>query len=134
MKKIVSTLLAGLLLFSITISAQTRSVTGNVSDSKGLPVPYASVILKGTKQGTTADANGKFTIKAKTGDVLVVSAQGLFLKNIPVSSESNFSIVLDRNENETLDEGWLLQPLLKSKKVHVLQRTVRKIFHPKILT
>ncbi len=104
MKKIVITLLAGLLCFSIAIHAQTRSVTGSVSDSKGAPVPYASILIKGTKQGTTADADGKFSIKVKTGDVLIVSAQGLFLKNIPVSSENNFSVILDRNDKETLDE------------------------------
>ena len=104
MKKIVSTLAVALLCFSMAVTAQTRPITGNVSDSKGLPVPFASIVIKGTKQGTTADADGKFIVKVKTGDVLEISAQGLFMKEVPVANGNTFSITLEKNEKETLAE------------------------------
>ena len=62
-------------LFAITVAfAQTRLVSGTVKDDKGEPVPFASILVKGTKTGVAADANGAFKINAKTGDVLVISA------------------------------------------------------------
>ncbi|MDB5211161.1 MAG: TonB-linked outer membrane protein SusC/RagA family, partial [Sediminibacterium sp.] len=104
MKKIVTTLVVALLCCSMAAIAQVRSVTGTVADSKGLPVPFASIVIKGTKTGTTSDAEGKFIVKAKTGDVLVISAQGLFEKQITVTSANSVAAVLDRNESETLAE------------------------------
>ncbi|MEO7530436.1 MAG: carboxypeptidase-like regulatory domain-containing protein, partial [Sediminibacterium sp.] len=104
MKKIVTTLLVAMLCFSMAAIAQIRSVTGSITDSKGLPVPFASIVIKGTKQGTTADADGRFLVKAKTGDVMVISAQGLFEKQVTVPSGNIISVTLDRNEKETLAE------------------------------
>ncbi|MFX5530332.1 carboxypeptidase-like regulatory domain-containing protein, partial [Acinetobacter baumannii] len=82
--------------------AQTRSVTGSVTDSKGGPIPFAAVIIKGTKQGVPTDADGRFVIKAKTGDVLEVVAQGMLKKEVPVTAENIFVISIDRDEKETL--------------------------------
>ncbi|MEQ1399740.1 carboxypeptidase-like regulatory domain-containing protein, partial [Salmonella enterica] len=82
MKKIVSTLVLMTLCLSMAVIAQTRSVTGSVTDSKGGPIPFAAVIIKGTKQGVTTDADGRFVIKAKTGDVLEVVAQGMLKKEV----------------------------------------------------
>ena len=105
MKKIVSLFTVLLLSLSLVATAQTRTVTGNVSDSKGASVPFASVIIKGTKQGVTTDADGRFLIRAKTGDVLEVLAQGLFKKEVSVTNAtSNLAVVMDRNEKETLEE------------------------------
>lgn len=104
MKKIVSTLVLMTLCFSMAVIAQTRSVTGSVTDSKGGPIPFAAVIIKGTKQGVTTDADGRFVIKAKTGDVLEVVAQGMLKKEVPVTAENIFVISIDRDEKETLAE------------------------------
>ena len=53
-------------LFAITVAfAQTRLVSGTVKDDKGEPVPFASILVKGTKTGVAADANGAFKINAK---------------------------------------------------------------------
>ncbi|MDE3252916.1 MAG: carboxypeptidase-like regulatory domain-containing protein, partial [Bacteroidota bacterium] len=104
MKKIVSTLVVALLCFTMVATAQTRAVTGTVTDAKGAPVPFASVVLKGTKQGVTADADGRFVIKAKTGDVLQLIAQGMFQKDVPVSTANIYNVVMERNERETLAE------------------------------
>lgn len=65
-----------LVAFTMQFSfAQQKTVTGTViSDGAGLP--GASVVIKGTSQGTTTDSAGKYSIKAKEGDVLVVTFIG----------------------------------------------------------
>ncbi|MES2004486.1 MAG: SusC/RagA family TonB-linked outer membrane protein [Bacteroidota bacterium] len=72
--------------------AQT-TVTGKVMDDKGSPVPGASVIEKGTKNGTSAGADGAFSIKVKPGASLVISAVG-FENKTQVASSSNLMIQL----------------------------------------
>ncbi|NBW28377.1 MAG: hypothetical protein EBR38_07410 [Flavobacteriaceae bacterium] len=63
------------LLVALTMQfsfAQEKIVTGTVSDKSG-PLPGANVVVQGTKTGTQTDVDGKFSIKAKAGDVLVFS-------------------------------------------------------------
>lgn len=74
MKRLLTTVLA--LVFVVQLYAQQKSVTGVVRDSKGEPVPFATVISTGTKNGVQADANGRFTIKVSEGATLTVSAAG----------------------------------------------------------
>jgi TonB-linked SusC/RagA family outer membrane protein len=75
MRKIVS-LLSMLMVLSTLTFAQTRSVSGQVRDDKGEPVPFATVLEKNTKNATTADGNGNFSLKIKQGAELVFSAVG----------------------------------------------------------
>jgi TonB-linked SusC/RagA family outer membrane protein len=75
MRKFLS-LLAVLVLVVVSASAQTRKVSGVIQDQLGSPVPFASISLKGTNTGVTADLEGKFTIEAATGQTLVISAAG----------------------------------------------------------
>jgi len=56
--------------------AQEKTVTGTVSDKSG-PLPGANVVVQGSKTGTQTDVDGKFSIKAKAGDVLVFSFVGM---------------------------------------------------------
>lgn len=105
MKKIVS--LIAVILFSACMFAyaQTKVVTGTVTDAKGSPVPFATILIKGSKLGTTADAEGKFFIKTKTGDVLEISSQGFLKKDVTVASgTSTITMVLEANAKETLAE------------------------------
>jgi hypothetical protein len=75
MRKMV--LLMVVTLFTTLIAtAQTRVISGTVTDDKGEAVPFASVVIKGTQTGVAADATGAFKVNAKTGDVLVISAVG----------------------------------------------------------
>jgi TonB-linked SusC/RagA family outer membrane protein len=66
--------------------AQDRSVSGTVSDNAGLPIPGASVFIKGTKTGTQTDANGKYTIKADENETLVFSYIGMATKQVSAKS------------------------------------------------
>jgi iron complex outermembrane receptor protein len=54
-----------------------EGVRGKVtSDKDGNPIPGASIVIQGTDKGASTDAEGRFTIDAKAGDVLVISAVG----------------------------------------------------------
>lgn len=65
------------LLLSISAAfTQTRVLTGQVRDTTGAPVPYASIRIKSNSTGTAADANGNFRIVAPPGATLVISAVG----------------------------------------------------------
>lgn len=60
---------------SFTSKNELKTITGIVSDDLG-PVAGANVIVKETKTGTTTDFDGKYTIKAKVGDILEFSYVG----------------------------------------------------------
>jgi TonB-dependent starch-binding outer membrane protein SusC len=78
--------------------AQTRTITGRITDERGEPVPFASVKLKGSRSGIAADATGNFSINAKTGDVLVISGANLVEKEITVGEDNVLNIPLQRNQ------------------------------------
>jgi TonB-linked SusC/RagA family outer membrane protein len=86
-------MLAILILYSVLATAQTKTVSGKVTDQQGQPVPFATVKIKGSNQGTSADADGSFTIKAKTGDVLLVSGTGFNSVQVNISDASAIQTV-----------------------------------------
>ena len=64
-----------MLFSSITMLAQQRTISGIVSEESG-GIPGVSILIKGTNKGTETDFDGKYSIKANTGDVLVFSYIG----------------------------------------------------------
>lgn len=75
MRKIAS-LLSVLMLLCTLAFGQSQTVTGTVSDENGNPVPFATVTETGTKNGTTATADGSFSITIKQGSTLTVTSTG----------------------------------------------------------
>ncbi|MEO7048103.1 MAG: SusC/RagA family TonB-linked outer membrane protein, partial [Ferruginibacter sp.] len=80
-----------------------QTVQGTVSDEKGKAITSASIIIKKTSKGTTTDADGRFTISATSGDVLVISSLGFLDKEIRIGSEKNLTITLT-STNSKLEE------------------------------
>lgn len=75
--------------------AQQRTITGRVTDDKGAPVPGASIYVKGTNTGTTANADGNFSISVPANaKALVISSVGLGEKEITITSSNNYSVIL----------------------------------------
>lgn len=95
MRKIAS-LFTMFMLFTAFAFGQNRTITGTVTDEKGDALPGASVSIKGTRTGVSADNNGQFRILAKTGDVLVVSGAGLEPTEATVGTGSTISISVKR--------------------------------------
>ena len=106
MRKIVSTLLVAFLSFVIGANAQVSTVTGRVTDEKGDAVPFASVLIKGStnRVGTSADAAGAFSIKAKKGDVLEVSAVGFQPASLTYAGQTSLGFSLKSGDNTLLKE------------------------------
>jgi len=99
MKKLIQKQLLSImaLLFSVTMIAQSSSVSGVVSE-EGLPLPGVNVIVKGTSNGTSTDFDGNFTLNnVSANDILVFSYVGLETKEVPVNGQStlNVSMVAD---------------------------------------
>ena len=82
--------------------AQQKTISGTVSDENGLPLIGTTVLVVGTSSGTTTDFDGKYSIKAKTGDVLSYSYVGYATQNKTVGSASTINLALQ--SDNTLDE------------------------------
>ena len=96
------------------------SVRGVVVDTKEPPTPLvgATIIVKGTPTGTTTDGSGFFSLKAKKGDMLVVSYLGYQTKEVRVNaSVSNMSIALA--EDATALEQVVVTGMTSQAKVKV---------------
>lgn len=89
-------LLAGIFV-SVGAMAQQIVVKGHVQDTKGEPVVYASVLVKGTKVGANTDVNGNFTLKAQKGAPIQVSYIGY--KTVTLNAEEHMTIVIEDNLN-----------------------------------
>lgn len=87
MRKLAS-LLAVLMLFNALAFAQQREVSGSIKSEEGTSIPFASVTVKGTATGVSADANGKFSIQAAPNATLVISAVGYEPKEVSARSTS----------------------------------------------
>ena len=83
---------------------QEKTITGTVvSASDNSPFPGASVYVKATKAGTSTDFDGKYSIKANTGDVLVFSFLGYTSKEVTVADETVINVSLEESSS-VLDE------------------------------
>jgi TonB-dependent starch-binding outer membrane protein SusC len=98
--KLLSCLL--MLMISVSAMAQLIPITGTVSDQTG-PVISASVIEKGTTNGTVTDLDGRFSLSVKKGAVIEISSVGYTTQTITVGNQTNFTITLEE-DNEFLDE------------------------------
>ena len=96
------TFLIGMLL-PLCVSAQQINVQGTVKDAVG-GVPGASVIVKGTTNGTIADIDGKFSIKAPAGAVLEVSCIGYVTVEVPAGNGQTPLTIVLKEDTELLEE------------------------------
>jgi TonB-dependent SusC/RagA subfamily outer membrane receptor len=89
-----------LVFFTFSLSSQTfaqskSKINGVVSDTKGDPIPGATVTIKGTTQATSTNITGAFSIVAKSGDVLVVSSVSYTPKEVTVTSATKYNVTLE---------------------------------------
>lgn len=88
-------LLGLLMLFTLTSIAQQRTVTGVVTDDKGVPLSGVSVSIKGTTTGTITSADGAFSLNVPANsNTLVVSNIGYESKDVDITNQTNINITL----------------------------------------
>ncbi len=79
-------------------------VSGVVTDENGAPIPFASIVVKGTTIGVAADADGKFAINAPSSkSVLLFSSIGYAGEEVPVGGKATITVALGPDK-EALDE------------------------------
>lgn len=83
------------------IVQQQNEATGTVTDANGDPIIGATILQKGTKNGTATDLDGKFRLNAELGSILVVSYVGMKQKEVKVGR--NLKIVLSE-DSKLMDE------------------------------
>lgn len=96
-KKILCCLVGLLCLFSLEGQNEIR-IKGLVTDSvSGEPLPYVSIIVKGTTTGAATDLDGRFSLtvpSSASGKMLEVSYLGYSTKQVPLKSGQSLSIQL----------------------------------------
>ncbi len=103
MRKLLSLLIL-MLFLAAAATAQSRLVTGRVTDSTGNPVSGASIRIKGIKKGTSAGPDGSFRLSVPPLATLEISAIGYDPREIDVSNASTVSIQLHAGGTKVLNE------------------------------
>lgn len=80
---------------NISGSQQAKVVSGQVTNDKGEPIPGVSVVIKGTTIGTITSADGRYSLNAKTGDILSFSFVGMKTFEIKYTGQSSLNAKLE---------------------------------------
>lgn len=116
------------LLCSVTMIAmsQQKQVTGTVKDAAGTPVIGASVLEKGTTNGSSTDEKGNFSITVtKANAILVISSVGMANQEVPVGSSSMLAVTLKSSDGTM--EGVVVTALGISKQKKALGYSVTEV-------
>ncbi len=92
-----------LVIPTTTTYAQSTNLTGTIYDDTGQPLPGATVVVRGTTQGTTASAQGTFSLRVQPNDVLEISSIGFQGTTINVGNRTAVTVSLTKSES-TLNE------------------------------
>ncbi|HEX2628586.1 MAG TPA: SusC/RagA family TonB-linked outer membrane protein, partial [Chitinophagaceae bacterium] len=98
-----------LLLGSLTAMAQDKKIKGRITNESGAAVADASVVVKGSTAGTTANGNGEFEINAPSNGTLVISAINFTTQEIKISNRQSLVITLvtlEKTESEVIVVGY----------------------------
>ncbi|MFZ4563887.1 MAG: carboxypeptidase-like regulatory domain-containing protein, partial [Bacteroidales bacterium] len=90
------------MIFSLSVFAQGRMITGKVTDATGLGIPGVTVQLVGTTIGTVTDVNGAYQVKV-TNEVIKFSCIGYVTQEIAVTNQVTIDVVM-KEETTTLNE------------------------------
>jgi len=95
MKKTFFNLLFLFLLLSVVdVSGQEKIIKGTVTDTDNVPLPGATVFIKGTTKGVSTDLSGEFSINTNKGDTLVFTYIGCETKEVVINNQQKLKIQL----------------------------------------
>ena len=81
-------------LLCIQVAVAQGSISGNITDDEGVPLPGATILVAGSNEGTTSDFDGNFSIRANTGAVLDFSYVGYKTVSVQVENQDQITVVL----------------------------------------
>uniref|UniRef100_UPI003217882E SusC/RagA family TonB-linked outer membrane protein n=1 Tax=uncultured Draconibacterium sp. TaxID=1573823 RepID=UPI003217882E len=88
---------------ALSVLAQERTISGEVTDEKGDPMPGVNVLIKGTTRGVSTGFDGTFELSVNESDILIFSFIGYEKKEVAVKGTKNFDIQLS-TDAENIDE------------------------------
>ena len=88
-----------LMLATGQVLAQSKAVSGTVKSQQGEPLTGVTILIEGTTQGTSTDAQGAFTLQAKPDDMLAVSYLGYKSQRVKVGTRTKLEVVLTEDQN-----------------------------------
>ncbi|TRW26438.1 TonB-dependent receptor [Flavobacterium zepuense] len=91
------------LLSTLSAWAQDASVSGKITDESGLPVPGASVLVKGTTNSASSDIDGNFQVMANPNATLIFSYVGYADQEVAVNGQTTINVSL-APQAKTLEE------------------------------
>ncbi|MGI4871773.1 MAG: SusC/RagA family TonB-linked outer membrane protein [Janthinobacterium lividum] len=97
---------AALGVVALPVWAQTQAVSGTVTDSKGEALPGVNIVVKGTSQGTTTNAEGRYSLSIpanRAGVTLTFSYVGYKAEDVAVGEQNSIDVKLGADTKE-LDE------------------------------
>ncbi|HEY5688841.1 MAG TPA: SusC/RagA family TonB-linked outer membrane protein, partial [Yeosuana sp.] len=104
MKTKFSGILTLLLAFVVQLTfAQEKTISGTITDNSGIPLPGVNVIIKGTTKGAQSDFDGKYSINASVGDILLFSYVGMKEAQKTVGASNTISVTMTE-DIATLEE------------------------------
>src|SRR5690606_22531369 len=94
----------GVVYGMLSYSQTTVQITGRVEDTDSNALIGATILEKGTQNGTSTDFNGDFTLNDVAEDgILVISYVGYLSQEVPVAGQTELSVQLSE-DSQTLDE------------------------------
>jgi TonB-linked SusC/RagA family outer membrane protein len=93
MEKLKLLLLVFMVIFASFASAQDIT-SGILTDEQNMPIPGVNILVKGTTKGTLTDFDGKYTIAASDGDVLIFSYIGYTTVEVKFTGQSSLDVQL----------------------------------------
>ena len=82
------------LLFSVIVTAQDVTINGTINDENGLPVPGATILIKGTRKASASNFDGKYQITAPSTGTLVISFVGYNIIEEKINGKTKLDIKL----------------------------------------
>ena len=101
-KRLFSLLLALAMLLGAGTTAWAQALRGVVVDADGQPIPGASVLQKGTSNGTMTDGDGVYVLSAPSGAVLEISCIGYVTRDVPAADHLRIPL---EEDHEFLEES-----------------------------
>ena len=103
-------MLSFLFLLASTLAFAQTEASGTIVDNTGEPIIGATVMEKGTSNGTVTDIDGNFRLKTASGSTLVISYIGFATQELPAQAGMQITMTDDTNElNEVVVTGYQVQ-------------------------
>lgn len=91
------------LLYGLSLSAQSGTISGTITDDRNTPLPGATIRVRNSDAAAISDSQGKYTIKASGASTLLVSFTGMETQEVPARQRSIVNVTLNASSTSLTD-------------------------------